>query len=188
MVKAQVTKHQLTATMKATVAALLFLGVTINADVYMQNFRGSNNRLDERGRDRNNGNRLFDSQNNNRGGYNVGHMVFYTGETIPISWTNQHSSGKYQLKETELILQYTCDPLMRDGTTTNTIPDDPENCQDFNCDTDVEYGRHESWASYQYCKATSRNKGMRYSVNIIIYKTEQRTSTKIHKNETYNYY
>ena len=33
-----------------------------------------NNRLDERGRERNNANRLFDSQNN-RGGYNVGHLI-----------------------------------------------------------------------------------------------------------------
>eukprot|EP00854_Cymbomonas_tetramitiformis_P000676 gene676-1131_t len=39
------------------------------SDVYMHNPRGSNNRLDEANRERNNGNRLFDSQNNNRGGY-----------------------------------------------------------------------------------------------------------------------
>lgn len=36
------------------------------------NQRGSNNRLNERSANRQNGNRLFDSQNNNRGGYNVG--------------------------------------------------------------------------------------------------------------------
>lgn len=146
--------------MKAAVAALLFLGASVNADVYLQGCRGSNNRLDERGRERNNANRMFDSQNNNRGGYNVGHLTYYTGEKVPISWTNQHGSGKYQLKETELVLQYACDGLMRDGTTTNRIPDNPTQCQDYNCDTDVEYGRHESWASYQYCKATERNKGL----------------------------
>eukprot|EP01083_Nonionella_stella_P281751 958846_1 len=142
------------------IIALLLLGYTVNADLYIQAGRGSNNRLDERGRERANANRLFDSQNNNRGGYNVGHMVYYTGEKIPISWTNQHSAGKYQLKETEIILQYSCGELMRDGTTTNRIPDQPEDCQDYDCDTDVEYGRHESWASYQYCKASSRNKGL----------------------------
>ena len=146
--------------MKVAVAILLILSTYVRADMYLQACRGSNNRLDERGRDRANGNRLFDSQNNNRGGYNVGHLTYYTGEKVPISWTNQHSSGKYQLKETEIVLQYACDPLMRDGTTTNRIPDDPEDCQDYNCDTDVEYGRHESWESYQYCKATSRNKGI----------------------------
>lgn len=37
----------------------------------MQNPKGSNNRLNEKSANRNNGNRLFDSQNNNRGGYNV---------------------------------------------------------------------------------------------------------------------
>jgi len=146
--------------MKAAVAVLLFLGASVRADVYLQAVRGSNNRLDERGRERANANRVFDSQNNNRGGYNVGHLTYYTGEAVPISWTNQHGSGQYQLKETELVLQYTCDPLMRDGTTTNRIPDNPTQCQDYDCDTDVEYGRHESWASYQYCKASERNKGL----------------------------
>ena len=43
-----------------------------HADTYLHNPRGSNNRLNERSANRNNGNRLFDSQNNNRGGYNKG--------------------------------------------------------------------------------------------------------------------
>eukprot|EP00052_Salpingoeca_macrocollata_P005045 m.45054 g.45054 ORF g.45054 m.45054 type:complete len:771 (-) comp14625_c0_seq1:345-2657(-) len=41
-------------------------------DLYLHMPRGSNNRLNERSANRNNGNRLFDSQNNNRGGYNKG--------------------------------------------------------------------------------------------------------------------
>ena len=41
----------------------------IHADVYMHNPRGSNDRNCEREANRNNGNRLFDSQNNNAGGY-----------------------------------------------------------------------------------------------------------------------
>jgi plastocyanin len=57
--------------MKST-AALLATVVGVNADVYMHNPSGSNNRLNEQNANRNNGNRLFDSQNNNRGGYNVG--------------------------------------------------------------------------------------------------------------------
>lgn len=62
----------------------------VSADVYLHNMRGivilrshemklnywcilgSNDRLNEATNDRNNGNRLFDSQNNARGGYNVG--------------------------------------------------------------------------------------------------------------------
>lgn len=56
----------------ALVAVLAaFVGLSF-ADVYMHNPRGSNNRLNERSANRNNGNRMFDSQNNNRGGYNKG--------------------------------------------------------------------------------------------------------------------
>jgi len=138
---------------------LLLLNVVLG-DLYIQTFRGSNNRLDEQGRDRANGNRLFDSQNNDRGGYNVGKLSVYVGETVPISWSNQHGSGTYQVRGTEVIMQYACDKLMRDGTTTNRIPDEPSQCYNFDCDTDVEYGRHESFTWYQYCKATYRNRGL----------------------------
>ena len=125
----------------------------------MQSIRGSNNRLDERGRDRANGNRLFDSQNNDRGGYNVGKLSYYVGEKVGIDWTNQHGAGTYQMKDTEFVLQYACGTLMRDGSSTTTIPERPTQCANFDCDTDVEYGRHESWTDYMYCRATSRNKG-----------------------------
>jgi hypothetical protein len=50
--------------------ALLVLFVVlahVHADVYMHNPRGSNNRLHERSAARTNGDRLFNSQNNNRG-------------------------------------------------------------------------------------------------------------------------
>ena len=30
--------------------------------------------------------RLFDSQNNNRGGYNVGSLYYYVGSKLPIEW------------------------------------------------------------------------------------------------------
>ena len=43
----------------------------VNADVYLHNPRGNNNRCDERSNNRNNANRLFDSQNNVAGGYAV---------------------------------------------------------------------------------------------------------------------
>lgn len=79
--------------------------------------RGSNNRLDEARRDRNNANRLFDSQNNNRGGYNVGSLYYYEGSTLSIEWTNQHSCAD-QNNHCEQILQYMCDDRLRDGATT----------------------------------------------------------------------
>jgi hypothetical protein len=54
-------------------------------DCYIKNFlSGSNNRLDEANRDRNNANRLFDSQNNNRGGYNVG-QIYYGGIFVQLT-------------------------------------------------------------------------------------------------------
>jgi len=52
-------------------ACLLAVFLHVSADLYMHNPRGSNNRLNEKSANRNNANRLFNSQNNNRGGYNV---------------------------------------------------------------------------------------------------------------------
>ncbi|XP_059178656.1 protein DD3-3-like [Physella acuta] len=90
------------------------------ADIYLHVPRGSNNRLNENTATRTNANRLFDSQNNNRGGYNVGdktdqpsganatnqyRMKYFqsspwktspTGEGksyLTIEWTNQHGCG-----------------------------------------------------------------------------------------------
>jgi len=133
--------------------------VTVWGDVYLQGPRGSNNRLNEEGRGRNNGNRMFDSQNNNRGGYNHGNLYYYTGSTVQIEWTNQHSCGNVN-NNCELVLQYTCGDLVRDGTTTNTIPDDRWKCDRANCDTDMEYGMHEDYWYYKECKQRYRNKGL----------------------------
>jgi hypothetical protein len=89
------------------------------ADLYMQSPRGSNNRLNEKSANRQNGNRVFDSQNNNRGGYNVGdrttakansfetqyQMTYFDSHSsyktkngasssyLTIEWTNQHGCG-----------------------------------------------------------------------------------------------
>jgi len=142
---------------------LLLLTFTLNlvrADMYLQSVRGSNNRLDEANRERNNGNRLFDSQNNDRGGYNVGKLNYFATEKVPISWTNQHGCGSEDVKHCEIILQAMCDPLMRDGTTTQRIPVNPANCRNFDCDTDPKFGRHESYEFYQTCEQTERNKGL----------------------------
>lgn len=104
--------------------AILFIGFTLcyyaSCDNFMHVLRGSNNRLDENTANRANGNRIFDSQNNDKGGYNVGdrtnkkakdtgntatiidknqyNMEFY--ESVPdgpsrlqLEWTNQHGCG-----------------------------------------------------------------------------------------------
>lgn len=57
-----------------------------HADIYMHNPRGSNNRLDENGRERNNEQRMFDSQNNDRGGYNIGNLYYMSGSSLLIEW------------------------------------------------------------------------------------------------------
>lgn len=46
----------------ASIGVLVVLATAVYADTYMHNPRGSNNRLNERSANRNNGNRLFDSQ------------------------------------------------------------------------------------------------------------------------------
>ncbi|GFO22633.1 protein dd3-3-like [Plakobranchus ocellatus] len=98
---------------------LLVLG-GVAADVYLHVPRGSNNRLRERTDTRTKAKRLFDSQNNNRGGYNVGDQTdlpsgryqekqykmkyFQSGpwktqsdgkgrSYLNVEWTNQHGCG-----------------------------------------------------------------------------------------------
>jgi len=112
---------------------LFVLGLSgVFGDVYMHSPRGSNDRNCERNVNRNNGNRLFDSQNNAKGGYAcpraVGgpngptevrkeKMYYYVGEKLPIEWTSQHGAGDNKNLQTEMILQYACtdtfDPLDR---------------------------------------------------------------------------
>ena len=141
-----------------TGSSLLILAMmvfAIRADMYLHVFRGSNNRLDEANRDRNNGNRLFDSQNNNRGGYNVGTNIFIEGSKLGISWTNQHGLGPNpNTPYNEIIFQMMCDRFLRDGTTTDTIPDE------LKADLNYKYGRQESYHYYQDCKTRERNKGL----------------------------
>lgn len=99
---------------------IVYISGLVSGDLYMHTPRGCNNRLNEQSANRNNANRLFDSQNNNRGGYNVGDltdaafnagatddnspfpnglskgqysMMFYEGSHFTIEWTNQHGCG-----------------------------------------------------------------------------------------------
>ena len=148
---------------------LFFNKMKTNADVYMHNPRGSNNRCDERSNDRNNANRLFDSQNNGAGGYAVPcqdtdlacfDMNYYTGSYLDVRYTTQHACGLQN--QCEIIIQYGCDTYVRNGeptsalgnTCTRTMPDL------YNNDTllkDKTYGYHESYESYQACKLRPRN-------------------------------
>lgn len=120
------------------VAALLAaLSVScVLADVYMQAPRGSNDRNCERNANRNNGNRLFDSQNNAAGGYACPRAVgdesmqpesgearmgqhtqnkrtyYYENSILPIEWTNQHGCGDNSIVQCEVVLQYACEDTL----------------------------------------------------------------------------
>ena len=108
---------------------------------------------------------MFDSQNNCRGGVNVGTYKYYVGSELPIEWTAQHGCNNPNDK-CDIILQYMCEAPssllggVRDGTTTDTIPRNQNQCRDGNCDVDYRFGRHETFASYNYCETRERNKGL----------------------------
>jgi hypothetical protein len=158
---------------KLSVASILvaFLVAYAAADLYMHNPRGSNDRLNEANNNRNNANRLFDSQNNAKGGYCVGPaMTFYEGSQLSIEWTNQHGCGSNPKLFCNMVIQYMCGntsadglSLIRDGTTTDTIPDSPDGATTLDENTDppvFKYGMHESYQSYQDCKTRHRNLGL----------------------------
>ncbi|XP_046854923.1 protein DD3-3-like isoform X2 [Xenia sp. Carnegie-2017] len=113
-----------------------------SADVYLHNPRGSNNRLNEASTARASANRMFDSQNNNNGGYNVGDKdqashsendqfnmhYFQSSEShkssspgldgkslLTIEWTNQHGCGDRDLN-CNIVLQYKCQDDSAHGT------------------------------------------------------------------------
>lgn len=133
----------------SAVAALGVLCACISsahADIYMHNPRGSNDRNCERNVNRNNGNRLFDSQNNAKGGYacpratagpgkdnndlrqtptgtaaaglkyGSSKMYYYEGSVLPIEWTNQHGCGEGNDK-------LRCEIILQYGCETDFDPD-----------------------------------------------------------------
>jgi len=152
--------------MKFIVALLVFLALA-NADMYLQSPRGCNDRLNEANTDRNNANRLFDSQNNAKGGFCYGPaMSFYEGSLLTIEWTAQHGCGINEKLVCNIVLQYMCsnsdaDPtaLVRDGVTTNTITNNINGAVDLT-NGQLTYGMHEPYSFYQACATRQRNKGL----------------------------
>ncbi|KAJ3286705.1 hypothetical protein HDU76_007939 [Blyttiomyces sp. JEL0837] len=106
-----------------TPTLLLALGALqlARADVYMHNPRGSNNRCDEANNDVQNNQRMFDSQNNNAGGYAIctEEMTFYEGTTLDIQYTAQHACGNGdsfksdpnnpEINQCQIVLQLGCE-------------------------------------------------------------------------------
>lgn len=108
--------------------SLLILSIfvaAVSADVFMHNPRGSNDRNCERNDNRNNGNRLFDSQNNDKGGYacprafspvlaeRTPEMFYYVGSRLQIEWTHQHGCGS--AVSCQIVIQYMCSAYYTDG-------------------------------------------------------------------------
>jgi hypothetical protein len=152
--------------MRSTIVLLLVAYAF--ADLYMQNPRGCNDRLNEANENRNNADRLFDSQNNAKGGYCYGPaMSFYEGSLLTIEWTNQHGCGQNPNLYCNLVIQYMCsnsdaDPtvLVRDGTTTDTITDDANGPVALDANGNLLYGMHEPRSWYDACVVRPRNKGL----------------------------
>lgn len=150
-----------------TLCVLLFVGY-VAADMYMQSPRGSNDRLDEENANRNNANRIYDSQNNAKGGYCVGPaMSFYEGSLLSVEWTNQHGCGKNDKLYCNIVLQYMCSASdapptqrVRDGTTTNTITNDANGPVATDGNGDLLFGMHEPREVYTACETRERNKGL----------------------------
>jgi len=113
--------------MRAVVLFGLFAPLAVLADVYMHFPKGSNNRNREKNGNRNNANRLFDSQNNGNGGYQwTGHphtrgsadpLTYFSDTEMDIIWTHQHACNSNSTHCT-IVLQMMCDdmvPGVRDG-------------------------------------------------------------------------
>jgi len=151
--------------MKTFLVIALFLACVsvATADLYINSSPGgSNDRCDEATNDRNNANRLFNSQNNAAGGYPIApQMYFYTGSIMTLQWTNQHACGANANMRCELIWQYSCDATYKDGTptdptgqtSTNTCTNTPTQATE----SSPQVGRHESFQYFSDCNTRNRN-------------------------------
>ncbi|PFX29775.1 Protein DD3-3 [Stylophora pistillata] len=116
-------------------------------DMYLHSPAGSNNRLNGNQDNVRNANRLFDSQNNGKAGYNVGDSLdknpgdniqefrqlpqeyYMSGcdakakTEVDIMWTNQHGTGPDtdDMVETQVILQYMCQPYPQGKMATKDV-------------------------------------------------------------------
>eukprot|EP00930_Biecheleria_cincta_P029978 TRINITY_DN20799_c0_g1_i1.p1 TRINITY_DN20799_c0_g1~~TRINITY_DN20799_c0_g1_i1.p1 ORF type:complete len:1074 (-),score=168.99 TRINITY_DN20799_c0_g1_i1:1004-4225(-) len=162
----------------------------IHADVYLHNPRGSNNKLSEQSNNAQNQQRLFDSQNNAAGGYQIGDnckpvcqdqnrnydasvagamqgaMTYYQGSELYIEWVTQHGCGLGQSNVVcQMVLQYMCDsdnPGLRDGTKrgNQNTAGGQQEPPDPSQAAAQELGQHEDLQYYLDCKARERNQGL----------------------------
>ena len=67
-----------------------------------------------------------------------------------------------------------CDDTVRDGLSTSTIPLNPDNCENRDCNEDRRYGMHEDFYSYSHCRLRTRN--IRLFAADQVQKNEKRTT------------
>ncbi|KAI9137337.1 hypothetical protein BKA69DRAFT_924599 [Paraphysoderma sedebokerense] len=148
--------------MKHCFAVIAFLACLANADVYLHNPRGSNNRCDEKNNNANNNNRIFDSQNNAQGGYPItqsGQMEVFEGTVLPLRWATQHGCNTAN-EECTVIVQAMCANDLTDGTPqgnggntcTQTRPENQAQIREND-----QFAMHESAEFYAKCKERERN-------------------------------
>mmetsp|Transcript_13985 Transcript_13985/g.19614 ORF Transcript_13985/g.19614 Transcript_13985/m.19614 type:complete len:778 (+) Transcript_13985:129-2462(+) len=179
---------------------LVLVAFLVNADLYMHAPPGNNNRNRERKNNRNNANRLFDSQNNGQGGYPyrgdpslVGEadpVVYYHGSYLNIEWTNQHACGPNPDVHCELVIQFAIDagdnnqytsmPGLRDGYPTGHCTDtrgsandnDAASCEGTTCDATCNATQAGHWVARQFQSVNQNNK-QRAGTNTIPDPTQQ---------------
>lgn len=91
-----------------SIFVVVLLIAYVKADCYLHLPRGSNDRLNEQSAERDNENRLFDSQNNGRGGYNVGDLDVEDGFTADdyIATFDEMYNFKFLYTAGQLTKQY----------------------------------------------------------------------------------
>lgn len=159
-------------------------------DVYLHSPRGSNNKLSEQSNTVQNANRLFDSQNNGAGGYQIGdacqpvcqdgnrnydetkvgamqgRMSFYQGSELYIEWVAQHGCGlDHPNLRCQMVLQYMSEadnPRLRDGTKrgNQNTAGGTQEPPTAQDAGDITLGQQEPLEFYLACKARERNKGL----------------------------
>ncbi|CAK9081967.1 Protein DD3-3 [Durusdinium trenchii] len=178
------------------------------ADMYLNNPRGSNNKLREQSNNVQNANRLFDSQNNAASGYQIGDdckptckddgnaydvtkegatkgtMKFYQGSELYIEWHHQHGCGVgHPNVRCQIILQYMSESdnvNLRDGTDQITAGGDDQNDPTEDATAEPGRGYHEPLDFYQACASRERNQGL-YTADQRLQSTDA-TSTRQNPN------
>uniref|UniRef100_A0A0L8HLP4 Protein DD3-3 n=1 Tax=Octopus bimaculoides TaxID=37653 RepID=A0A0L8HLP4_OCTBM len=169
--------------LKCAISCLLLFAIitAVNSDMFSQNPRGSNNRLNENTAQRKEANRLFDSQKYFQSA-SISRTDPKKGNTfLKLEWVNQHGCGvddemDPNKKRCNLVLQYMCQKMnpddkldtLRDGVNTNkqnfnenqANPKNHQESKKFKNIVNMNSGLHESWDWYDKCYQRERNNGL----------------------------